>query len=213
MNDMIQQLIKRYPSLTDCSPAVEQAQAILTECYRTGGKLLVCGNGGSASDALHIVGELMKGFVLPRTVGGEARECLLQCGGEDASYLTANLQGALPAIALGNESALSTAYANDVAPDLAFAQQTWGLGRAGDVLLGISTSGNSRNVLLAAKAARARGMKVLGLTGMGGGKLATLCDACIAVPERETYRVQELHLPIYHALCLALERTFFGGAQ
>ena len=211
MERNLENLQARYPVLADCMAEIDASAKLMEECYRRGGKLLVCGNGGSASDALHIVGELMKGFVLPRHVNGSDRVALMNAGGEDGEYLCKNLQGALPAISLVNEAALSTAYANDMAPDLAFAQQVWGHGKAGDIFLGISTSGNSRNVLLAAKVARARGMKVIGLTGMGGGKLAPLCDACIAVPERETYRIQELHLPIYHALCLYLEQAFFGN--
>lgn len=211
MERNLENLQARYPVLADCMAEIDASAKLMEESYRRGGKLLVCGNGGSASDALHIVGELMKGFVLPRHVNGDDRVALMNAGGEDGEYLCKNLQGVLPAISLVNEAALSTAYANDMAPDLAFAQQVWGHGKAGDVFLGISTSGNSRNVLLAAKAARARGMKVIGLTGMGGGKLAPLCDACIAVPDRETYRIQELHLPIYHALCLYLEQAFFGN--
>ena len=170
----------------------------------------MCGNGGSASDALHIVGELMKSFVLPRRLDEAACQAIKAVSGEDGDLLCQNLQGALPAIALVNETSLTTAYSNDVAPDMIFAQQVFGYGNAGDVLLGISTSGNSRNVVLAAKVARAKGVGVISLTGETGGALRALSDVTVAVPERETYRVQELHLPVYHALCLILEEEFFG---
>ena len=197
-------LIARYPALEGCRGDIEKATEIMAESFRAGGRLLVCGNGGSASDAQHIVGELMKSFVLPRKLPDAMREKL----GDD--YLSDNLQGALPAVSLIGEAALSTAYANDCAPDLAFAQQVLGLGREGDVLLGISTSGNSKNVVYAAKVAKAQGMKVIMLTGAGGGKCAGLADAAVCVPEKETYKVQEYHLPVYHAMCLALEEEFFG---
>lgn len=198
-------LVSRYPELASCRAQAEEAAELIIGSFRAGGKLMTCGNGGSASDAMHIVGELMKGFVLPRRLDGEARARL------NDDYLADNLQGALPAVSLIGEAALSTAYANDCAPDLAFAQQLMGLGRAGDVLLGISTSGNSRNVLYAAKAARAQGVKVVMLTGEGGGKCAALADVTIAVPAKETFMVQEYHLPVYHALCLAIEEEFFGA--
>lgn len=202
-------LIERYPALEVCREAVEKAAELLAGSFAHGGKLLVCGNGGSASDSLHIVGELMKGFVLPRKLSADwAGRFEAACPGMK-DYLMNNLQDALPAMSLVGETALSTAYANDQAPDLAFAQQVLGAGREGDVLLGISTSGNSANVLYAAGVAKAVGMKVIGLTGATGGKLLPLCDACICAPSRETYQIQEYHLPIYHALCLALEEEFF----
>lgn len=202
---IFEEMISRYPALEACRADVEKAAEMMTDTFRAGGKLLTCGNGGSASDAMHIVGELMKGFVLARKLGTDMREKL------DDDYLSDNLQGALPAVSLIGEAALSTAYANDCAPDLAFAQQVLGLGRAGDMLLGITTSGNSKNVLYAAKVARAQGMKVIMLTGEGGGKAAQLADVTIAVPEKETFKVQEYHLPVYHALCLAIEEEFFGA--
>ena len=201
-------LVMRYPALEECRESIAAAVALLENAFRAGGKLLVCGNGGSASDALHIVGELMKGFVLPRALS-EGEKAALRAAGDDGT-LACHLQGALPAVAIGVETALQTAYANDAEPRLAFAQQVYGLGKEGDVLLAISTSGNSQNCIHAAVAARAKGMKVISLTGMGGGRLAPLSDVCIAVPEKETYKVQEYHLPIYHAMCLALERRFFG---
>jgi D-sedoheptulose 7-phosphate isomerase len=198
------ELYERYPALTACRAEIEAAAAVMCESFANGGKLLTCGNGGSASDAEHIVGELMKAFVLPRKLNKEMCDLL------DDEYLSSNLQGALPAVSMIGESALSTAYANDCAPDLAFAQQVLGLGRKGDVLLGIATSGNSKNVLYAAKVARVQGMKVIMLTGQGGGKCAALSDVAVCVPEKETFKVQEYHLPVYHALCLAIEEEFFG---
>lgn len=208
MNDKIQaifdELTVRYPALSACRPDIEAAAQLMIDSFRVGGKLLTCGNGGSAADAQHIVGELMKSFVLPRQLPESVRSRL------DDEYLSANLQGALPAVSLIGESALTTAYANDCAPDLAFAQQVLGLGRPGDVLLGVTTSGNSKNVLYAAKTARAQGMKVVMLTGANGGKASDLADVTVRAPETETFKVQEYHLPVYHALCLAVEEAFFG---
>ena len=202
----------KYPALEACRADMYAALESLTACFASGGKLLVCGNGGSASDALHIVGELMKGFVLPRRLEGKDKQRIAEnC--PDADYMLRNLQGALPAIALVSETALMTAYANDEAPDLCFAQQVWGYGREGDALLCITTSGNSKNTLYAAEAARARGMRVIGLTGQSGGKLAPLSDICIRVPAVRAHEVQELHLPVYHCLCLALEETFYGRGE
>ena len=204
----VKYLIERYPVLSACENEIAEAISILIDCYQKGGKLLVCGNGGSAADSLHIVGELMKGFVKQRRLPPQMKEqlCRVSAHGE---FLYQNLQGALPAISLVNEVSLQTAYANDVAPVLNFAQQVWGQGNAGDVLIGITTSGNSENVIYAAEVARAKGMKVVALTGRGGGKMSACSDVVIAVPEKETYKVQELHLPIYHAICIALENAFF----
>lgn len=199
------ELITRYPALGVCRTDIEEAAKLMIDRFSDGGKLLTCGNGGSASDAEHIVGELMKAFVLPRKLDEALCERL------NDRYLSDNLQGALPAVSLIGESALSTAYANDCAPDLAFAQQVLGLGRAGDMLMGISTSGRSKNVVYAGKVARAQGMKVIMLTGAEGGPCAELADVAIRVPEKETFKVQEYHLPVYHALCLAVEAHFFGG--
>ena len=205
----VKYLIERYPILSACENEIAEAIAILIDCYQNGGKVLVCGNGGSAADSLHIVGELMKGFVKQRKLTPEMKEqlCRVSAHGE---FLYQNLQGALPAISLVNEVSLQTAYANDVAPVLNFAQQVWGQGNAGDVLIGITTSGNSENVIYAAEVARAKGMKVVALTGQGGGKMKDCSDVVIAVPEKETYKVQELHLPVYHAICIALENEFFA---
>ena len=172
--------------------------------------MLVAGNGGSAADAEHIVGELMKGFKKPRKLSAEQSEKLTAVNDELGKVLAENLQGAMPAIALDGHPALTTAYMNDCEPLLCFAQQVNGYGTANDVFLGISTSGNSKNVLYAAVTAKAKGMKVIGLTGAKHSKLAELADVCIKAPETETYMIQELHLPIYHCLCLMLEERFFA---
>lgn len=206
----LNQLFGRYPALEACRQEIEAAYELLRGCFAAGGRLLVCGNGGSAADSLHIVGELMKGFALSRKLSADWEEKFKQVCPEMAPYLMENLQGALPAISLVSETALSTAYANDQAPDLSFAQQVLGQGKAGDVLLCISTSGNSTNVLYAAAVAHAMELRVIGLAGQGGGRLKELSDVCICAPSRITYQIQEYHLPIYHALCLALEREFFG---
>lgn len=202
-------LIERYPALEVCHKDIVSAYEILENCFKNGNKLLGAGNGGSAADALHIVGELMKAFVLPRKLSSELCEAIDKTC-DHADYLKNNLQMALPAIALVGEIGLTTAYSNDVAPDLVFAQQVLGYGNSGDVFLGISTSGNSKNIIYAAEMAKAKGMNVIGLAGKTGGKLADICDICIRVPEYETYKVQELHLPVYHALCLELENRFYS---
>ena len=205
-------LIARYGALEVCRADLTAAVTALCESYRAGHKLVVCGNGGSASDAEHIVGELMKGFLLPRKLGANWAKRLREVCPDEADYLLENLQGALPALSLVNQVALNTAFANDQAPDLSFAQQIFGMGNAGDVLLGISTSGNSANVIYAIQMARAKGMKTIALTGESGGKIGAraLADICIRVPDAQTYRIQEYHLPIYHMLCIAVENEFFG---
>ena len=203
-------LTERYPSLACVKQAVIDAYLIMEGSYAEGGKLLVAGNGGSAADSEHIVGELMKSFKLPRKPDADFSEKLKAVDAELGSVLSENLQGALPAIALDGHVALTTAYMNDCEPLLCFAQQVNGFGRPEDVFLGISTSGNSKNILFAAVAAKAKGMKVIGLTGGKNSKLAELADVCIQAPNTETYMIQELHLPIYHCLCLMLEDRFFG---
>lgn len=203
-------LIERYPSLESAKNDIVAAYLLLEESYENGGKLLVAGNGGSAADAEHIVGELMKGFKLPRKPEVDFAEKLVEENQELGSVLAENLQGALPAIALDGHPALSTAYMNDCEPILCFAQQVNGYGKSGDVFLGISTSGNSKNVLFAATTAHAKGMKVIGLTGAKDSKLKDMSDVCIKAPQTETYMIQELHLPIYHCLCLMLEDRFFA---
>lgn len=202
-------LIERYPVLNSVRDDVMQAYLLLEHSYKSGGKLLIAGNGGSAADADHIVGELMKGFKKQRKIDQEFTLELKKAGGTVGEGIAEKLQGALPAIALHNHAALNTAYLNDVDGLFCFAQQVYGYGRADDVFLGISTSGNSKDVLYAAITAKAEGMKIIGLTGKDGGKLEALSDAAIVVPENETYRIQELHLPVYHCLCLMLEDHFF----
>ena len=199
---MFDKLFERYPQLKVCEDEIDKAFAALQSCYRNGGKVLTCGNGGSAADAEHIVGELLKKFRKHRAVDAATAAKL-------PSELVARLEGALPAVSLVSMSGILTAFANDVAWETAFAQQVYGLGRAGDVLIALSTSGNSANCVNAALVARAKGVKVIALTGSDGGRLASLADAAIRVPERETYKVQELHLPVYHALCAGLEDVLF----
>lgn len=206
----LSQLIKRYPQLDKISEQIVGAYEILEECYDKGGKLLIAGNGGSAADADHIVGELMKGFRSKRSVNQMFQKRLVAVDQACGEQLACDLQGCLPTIALHNHGALNTAFLNDVDGNKIFAQQVYGYGSHGDVFLGISTSGNSENIIYAAVTAKAVGMKVIGLTGIGGGKLASFADLTISVPEYETYRIQELHLPIYHCLCLMLEERFFG---
>ncbi|PNV60039.1 phosphoheptose isomerase [Clostridium sp. chh4-2] len=211
MNEMkyLDELTERYPCLDAVKANILEAYKILETCYEQGGKLLVAGNGGSAADSEHIVGELMKGFVKKRRVSESFESALEQVDQEKGKELAEKLQGGLPAIALSGHPGLSTAYLNDVDGDLIYAQQTYGYGRPEDVLLGISTSGNSKNVDYAVITAKAIGMKVIGLTGKDGGKLGKSADAAIIVPEQETYKIQELHLPVYHTLCLMLEEHFF----
>ena len=204
----IDELVARYRNLIVCKQDIIEAYNVLNNCFSNGNKLLVAGNGGSAADALHIVGELMKAFVLPRKLNKQLCDAI-EKNSKHAEYLKENLQMALPAIALVGEVGLTTAYSNDVAPDLMFAQQVLGYAKAGDVFLGISTSGNSKNIIYAAEIAKAMGMYVIALTGETGGKLKDACDVCIKVPEKETFKIQELHLPVYHALCLEIEDNFF----
>lgn len=207
---IINELNSRYPALESYNGMVREAIQVTIDSFSIGGKLLVCGNGGSAADSLHIVGELMKAFVLPRKIPLDMCNKIRSKSPESADYLISNLQLALPAISLVSEIGLSTAYSNDMAPDLCFAQQVFGYGKEGDVLLGISTSGNSANVIYAAQMAKVQGMKVIILTGKTGGKLIKWADVLITVPETDTYKIQEYHLPIYHAYCQALENEFFG---
>ena len=206
-------LIERYPALDVCRQNIILAYQILEEAYSAGRKLLVAGNGGSASDSEHIVGELMKEFKMKRKIYAAQIDRLMKIDEEMGTVLADHLQGSLPAISLVGEPSLTTAFMNDAVPELVFAQQINGLGRAGDVFLGISTSGNSKNVLYAAVAAKSKGLKVVGLTGEKENRLMEFTDVCIRVPETETYKIQELHLPVYHCLCLMLEEKFFGINQ
>ena len=211
MEEQLNILIERYPQLNVCKEDIKKAYSILESAYGNGRKLLVCGTGGSASDSEHIVGELMKEFKLKRKVYSDHAAALKAIDSELGQTLADNLQGALPAISLTGHSSLQTAFMNDAVPELVFAQQVNGYGKPGDVFLGISTSGNSKNVLYAAVNAKAKGLKVIGLTGAKENELMKYADVCIRVPETETYKIQELHLPVYHCLCLMLEEHFFGN--
>lgn len=204
-------LISRYPKLEVIRENLEKAYLVLEKCYENDGKLLIAGNGGSAADSEHIAGELMKRFKIQRPVGREFAEKLISVDEIRGKELAKNLERGLMAIPLVAHEALSTAYINDVDGLGVFAQQLFGFGRPGDVFLAISTSGNSKNVMNACVVAKAIGMKVIGLTGESGGELARISDVPIQVPENETYMIQELHLPVYHCLCLMLEERFFGG--
>jgi phosphoheptose isomerase len=209
MHVEIDKLVNKYPELSSCITDLERAFDLLVASYRHRGKLLLCGNGGSAADCEHIVGELMKGFTLQRPVDSEFRQKLADVDPSEANYLAVHLQQALPAISLVSHSALMTAFANDVAVDMVFAQQVYGYGNPEDVIIGLSTSGNSDNVLKALKVAKAKGLKTIGFTGESGGKMKEICDVTIRVPWNETLDIQERHLPIYHTLCIMLEKEFF----
>lgn len=204
-------LIKRYPILESVKQDIIDVYLILEHSYENGGKLLIAGNGGSAADSEHIAGELMKRFKTPRPVSAEYAEKLKKADPTRGTALAKNLECGLMAIPLVAHEALTTAYINDVDGYGVFAQQLFGYGREGDVFLGISTSGNSQNVMNATVVAKASGIKIIGLTGAKGGELAEVADAVVKVPETETYMIQELHLPIYHCWCLMLENHFFGG--
>ncbi len=203
-------LMKRYPVLVPCREAIIEAYLVMEECYEKDGKLLIAGNGGSAADAEHIAGELMKRFKTPRPVTPDMADKLKEIDPERGADLAKNLECGLMAIPLVAHEAMTTAYINDVDGLGVFAQQLFGFGRPGDVFLGISTSGNSKNVMSATVVARALGIKVIGLTGAQGGELASVADVAVRVPEAETYMIQELHLPVYHCWCLMLEDRFFG---
>lgn len=206
----ITQLLERYPVLSVCEKEIEYAARELKTCFSAGGRFYVCGNGGSAADAGHIVGELGKGFLKKRPLGYQLCYDLKKVDPTLGETLSQKLQLGLPAYNLCENSPLSTAVANDLGGDLIYAQQVMAYGRSGDVLLAISTSGNALNLRYAAVTARALGMSVIGLTGQSGGKLKPLADVCICVPETETYKVQELHLPVYHYLCAAVEAAFYA---
>jgi len=205
--DYLQLLVERYPALLPALPSIKRALSLFETGFKEGGKLLIAGNGGSAADALHIAGELGKSFAKKRPLPQNIRENLVLW--EGGGNIANKLEAGLPAIALPGSVSLSTAILNDTDGDVIFAQQVVSLGRTGDVFLGISTSGNAKNVYYAALAAKACALKVIALTGAGGGLLAPVSDAAIIVPESETWKIQELHLPIYHALCLELEERFF----
>ena len=202
-------LLTNYPQLSNCTGDILAAFELMKKTCRNGGVIMTCGNGGSAADAEHIVGELMKGFKLKRPVTGEQREALATAFPGDGCYLADNLQRGIPAISLVSQSSLLSAYINDMTPDMAFAQQVFGYGAAGDVLIAISTSGNAKNVVNACKVAGAFGISTIAMTGESGGEMLGLCDVTIRVPASETFRVQEYHLPVYHTLCAMLENELF----
>ena len=208
--EVLDTLFDNYPELRACEAEVREAASILLDSFREGGKLLVCGNGGSAADSEHVVGELMKSFRFKRPVDPAFADAYRKANGSDAPSW---LEGALPAISLVSQTALSTAFGNDETAVGVFAQQVYGYGEPGNVLLAISTSGNSANVVEAARVARAKGVRVVSLTGSRESALTALSDACVRVPRDEVFRVQELHLPVYHALCAAVEAELFGGAD
>lgn len=193
-------------SINQC---IDNAVEIIIESYKNGGKLLICGNGGSCSDSDHIVGELMKGFLLKRPLSDEYKADFKRLYGDKGTALADSLQGTLPAINLTAQDALLTAFANDVDPAASFAQQVWGYAQKNDVLIGISTSGNSDNIIKAVMASKVKVIKSIALTGKTGGKLKDMCDCCIAVPETETFKIQELHIKVYHYICAAVESEFF----
>ncbi len=203
-------LYERYPQLKPIENDIKNAISVLIDTYKNGGKLLICGNGGSSADCDHIVGELMKGFLLKRKPDNSFKEKLDNLGFADSEYLSNNLQGALPAISLTAQTAISTAFLNDVEPDMIYAQLVYGYGVDNDALICISTSGNAGNAVNAAKIAKAMGVKTIALTGAKESKLSEICDITIKAPETETYKIQELHLPIYHYICAKLEQEFFG---
>lgn len=200
----VENLIDRYPHLSECKGALEKAIDAVVTMHKAGGTLLVCGNGGSAADSEHISGELLKGFLSLRPLSDKEKGGL-------PPEIADRLQGGIKAIPLSSLTSVFTAFANDVSPELAFAQLVWAFGEANGVFLGISTSGNAKNVCAAAETAKAKGMTTIAMTGQSGGRLAQLCDIAIKTPEAETYKIQELHLPLYHALCAEAEAQIFGG--
>lgn len=195
----MKELLSRYPSLSKCGESIEKALELIINTYRNGGKALVCGNGGSAADSEHIVGELMKGFLKKRAL--EDERIPLEMRGK--------LQGALPAISLPSQCAILSAFINDVEPDMMYAQLVYGYAKENDLVIGLSTSGNSKNIVNAAKVAKCLGAKVLSLTGEKESRLSEISDVTVRVPETETYKVQELHLPVYHYLCADAEKVLF----
>ena len=206
--NLFKELLERYPSLENSKHDIQEALNILIEGYNKGKKILICGNGGSAADSEHISGELLKGFMQKRTCTQKDMKNLSKFG-EDGTYICENLQRGIKAIPLPSLSSSITAYLNDSQPDLIYAQLVYALGESGDILLAISTSGNSKNTYLAGIVAKSLNMKVIGLSGETGGKLNSISDVCIKAPENETFKIQELHLPIYHFLCAGMESELF----
>jgi len=206
---MLNELISRYPCLAICKDEIVSATNTIIKSYENGGKLLICGNGGSCADADHISGELMKGFLLKRPLSENQIKNMTTNNPAISEELISKLQGSLPAIPLHCFAALNSAFANDVDPDLIYAQNVLGLGKSGDVIICISTSGNAKNVFAAANVAKSLGITVIGLTGEKGGKLRDFADICIKVPEFETFKIQELHLPVYHYICSSCGSSLF----
>lgn len=207
----MEELLTRYPVLAVCEETLAEALALMLETYEKGGKIMVCGNGGSCADAQHIVGELMKGFLLRRPMTEEQKTAFeAALGKEDAEIFASRMQRGIPAMALDGATGLLTAYANDVDADYIYAQQVFACGQKNDLLIGISTSGNSKNVVNAMKAAKAMGIRTIALTGAKESKSSALASVAIRVPETETFKVQELHLPVYHYLCAEMEESVFG---
>lgn len=211
MSDSLKILLERYPQLAGMEADLRQAAELLIKTAKAGKVILVAGNGGSAADSEHIVGELMKSFIKARPLDEELKARLVEVDPVMGVHIATHLQKGIPAICLSSHSALMSAFANDVDSSLSYAQQVAGYGSEGALFWGLSTSGNAQNVAQAAVTAKAMGMTVIGMTGESGGKLKAFCDVCLRVPERETFKVQELHLPIYHWLCIVLEETLFGG--
>ena len=206
--DIFAELIQRYPQLKSCESRIKEAYDVLVRCYESGGKVLIAGNGGSAADSEHITGELMKSFRYRHDISEDQKSVLRERFGEDGKYLSENLESGLPAIPLPSLQSLGTAFSNDRSAPATFAQLVNVLGNGNDVFIGISTSGNSKNVCYALMVASSKGMKTISLTGESGGKCKGLSDVCINVPESETFKIQELHLPVYHALCSMVESRF-----
>ena len=207
--EILARLKAEHPALCKLIPQVEEAFALLKSAYDAGGKVMICGNGGSAADAQHIVGELMKGFLLKRELTDEQRQAFSEI--KDGEYLANHLQGALPAVALSAHEGLNTAFANDIAADMIFAQQVWAYASSSpDALIALSTSGNSANVVNAVKVANAMGIESIGITGEKMSLMSEMCTVCLRLPETETFKVQELTLPVYHALCAMAEATYFN---
>ena len=206
-------LYERFPSLCECKNEIEKMVLMMLDTYKKGGKILLCGNGGSCADCDHIVGELMKSFMYERKPDDEFVVKLRDVFGEETGKVAACLQTGIPAISLPSQTAVLSAYLNDVEPEYVYAQLVYGYAKENDMLIGLSTSGNSKNVVNAVKVAKAMGIRTASITGMMESKLSSLCDVCVRVPETETYKVQELTLPVYHHLCASVEKTLFGGVN
>lgn len=209
----LEALIQRYPELKGCKAHIRYAFSLLVDAFDRNKKMLIAGNGGSAADSEHIAGELMKRFKSPRPLKKELAEKILSVDPERGKRLVSNLEMPLRAVPLTSHIAITTAYMNDADATGVFAQQLLGYGDDGDVFLAISTSGNSENIINACVVAKAMNIKIIGLSGKNESKLSSIADVCIRVPETETYKIQELHLPVYHCLCLMLETHYFGEEE